>query len=189
MTKEQLEYLMEHRDRLGLAMLRRCIYIARMSYGWTPGQSLPQGRDPETVVDEVMQKYFDGERVLVDDVPIEFQLKEGVRSWLSSIYARKDSKALPLEFAGEIAAEEAGPAESIGHRIDYEKLVEMALDAPEVKKNEELQLFLMAIQDGAETLPEQSEATGIPVARIYEIRKKLRTIIPKVLDQYNKGGV
>ena len=46
MTKEQLEHLMENRDRLGLAMLRHCIYLAKTLYGWTPDQMLPQGRDP-----------------------------------------------------------------------------------------------------------------------------------------------
>lgn len=187
MTKEQLEHLMENRDGLGLAMLRHCIYLAKTRYGWTPDQMLPQGRDPETVVDEVMQKYFDGERTLAVDVPIEAQLKEGVRSWLSSIYARKDSKALTLDRVEEVVADEAGPAVETEYRLDYERLIGMVLDAPEVQKSDELQLLVMAVQDGSENLEEQSEATGLPVDRIYELRKKLRKIIPRVLDQYNKG--
>lgn len=188
MTKDQLEYLMENRDRLGLAMLRHCIILAKTKYGWVPGQMLPQGRDPEMVVHEVMGKYFDGKRTLVEGESIEAQLKQGVRSWLSSIYARMDSHALPLEEAEEVPSAASGPAADAEHQLDYTALIAMIFEVPLVKSSEELQLLLMAIQDGAEDIKAQSDATGLSADRIYELRKKLRPIVSKVLDEYNKEG-
>lgn len=189
MTEDQLEYLMQNRERLGLVLLRHCRILAVKNYGWTMGQPLPQGRDPETVVDEVMGKYFDGDRQFATDVSIEIQLKMGIKSWLSSIYSRMDSKALGLEAADSEETGQLPPDLQAANLHDYKILLKMLNATPEVQKSEELQLLLMAVEDGADDPKSQSMATEIPVARIYELRKKLSIIIPRVMNEFNKGAM
>ena len=62
MTQDPLEYLRENQERLGLVMLRHCLIILGRRYGWSPSKQLPKGKDPETVVEDVIRKYLDGDR-------------------------------------------------------------------------------------------------------------------------------
>ncbi|MFT4176775.1 MAG: hypothetical protein QM627_08960 [Luteolibacter sp.] len=187
MSEEYLEYLMQNRDRLGLVLLRHCIIVAGRAYGWKQDQVLPQGRDPEAIVFEVIEKYLSGERKFVEGHSIESQLKNGVRSHLSTIYGLADNGALTLDAASEVATTETAPDSQATTLLDISALFNMLLEDPDLKKDEELQLLVMAIQDGAESAAEQSDASGIPVERIYELRKKLKLMGPRILTEFRKG--
>ena len=57
MTEEEpLEYLRQHQQRLGLVMLRHCRILLTLNYGWSPDKMLPKGKDPETIVEDVIRK-------------------------------------------------------------------------------------------------------------------------------------
>ncbi len=196
MTEEEaLEYLRQNHQRLGLLMLRHCRILLAVNYGWSPEQMLPAGKDPETVVDDVIRKYIEGERKLSGQHSVEAQLKEGIRSWLSAIYQAKSAKSASYDALADAAGEEPLPCgeprpdEMAANIHDAKILFDLLLDSPAIKKSEDLQLLVMAIQDGADDTVSQSTATGLPVERIRELRRKLKTVVPAILAEFNKQPI
>lgn len=194
MTEEPLEYLRQHQPRLGLVMLLHCRILLTLNYGWTPDKMLPMGKDPETIVEDVIRKYIEGDRNFSDEHSVEAQLKEGVRSWLSAIH-QKAAKSASLDELTEAAGEETlsndelrpDAAAAIAH--DTKVLFRFLLDSPAIKKSDELQLLVMAIEDGADDTKSQAAATGLPVERIRELRKKLKSVVPAILVQFRKQPI
>ena len=193
--EEPLEYLRQHQQRLGLVMLRHCRILLAVNYGWSPDQMLPDGKDPETVVDDVIRKYIEGERSFSSQHSVEAQLKEGVRSWLSAIHQTKSAKSASYDALAEAAGEEPLPCDGpkpddmAANAHDTKVLFGLLLDSPAVKKSEDLQLLVMAIEDGADDTTSQSTATGLPVERIRELRKKLKIVVPAILAEFNKQPI
>lgn len=191
MTENPLEFLCEEQERLGLIMLRHCHIILRRRYGWSPGKVLPRGKDPETVVDDVIRKYLQGDRNFSANHSVEAQLKKGVESWLSAIHSSKDAATVSLEAmtkatGQEVRSDQAQPDSDVMNSHDTQVLFGFLLENSTVRKNEELQLLVMAIEDGADDPESQSAATDLPIGQIYELRKKLRAITPAVLDKFNQ---
>lgn len=192
MSQNALDYLRENQERLGLIMLRHCLIILGRRYRWSPGKPLPKGKDPEGVVEDVIRKYLEGDRHFSPNHPVEAQLKKGVESWLSALHRTKDAGAASIEAITEasgdfFACDEPQPDAEAANTHDTEVLFRLLYDTPEVKKSEELQLLVMAIEeDGADDTKSQAAATGIPVERVRELRKKLKTVLPGVLNKFNK---
>lgn len=195
MTQDPLEYVRENQERLGLLMLRHCLILLHRRYRWSPGQTLPKGKDPEMVVEDVIQKYLIGDRNFDPHQSIEAQLKRGVESWLSALHRTKDARSASIEAFAETAgdthltSDAPEPDAAAGNVHDTKVLFRLLHAAPAVKKHEELQLLVMAIEDGAEDPQSQSAATGLPVGQIYELRKRLRPVATAVLREFNKETV
>jgi hypothetical protein len=192
MNEGQLEYLKTHQDELGLKLLRHARFAAT-SYGWSGGKTLPLGKDPEDIVIEVVNDYLQERRHFNPKHDIEVQLKRAVKSELWALHQRIEAHAIPLEADdGEQSprgyeADCIRPDEAATLLHDSEALFGFFQEHPVVKGDEELELLLMAIEEGAEDAPAMAKATGIPVKRIYEARKKLKTIWPSIMAKFNKG--
>jgi hypothetical protein len=195
MTQAPLEYVRENQERLGLVMLRHCLIVLHRRYRWSPGQTLPKGKDPEMVVEDVIQKYLMGDRSFDPQQSIEAQLKRGVESWLSALHRTKDARSASIEALTEAAgdthltSDAPEPDAAAGNMHDTKVLFRLLHATPAVKRHEGLQLLVMAIEDGAEDPKSQSAATGLPLEQIYELRKQLRPAATAVLREFNKGTV
>ncbi|MBI5818284.1 MAG: hypothetical protein HZA88_04790 [Verrucomicrobia bacterium] len=194
MTEDQLEHLRQNQERLALVMLRHCMILAARRYRWSESHPLPEGTDPEIIVEEVIQAYLAGDRNFDAKYPIEAQLKKGIESRLWALHQRKGAKAASVEAMTDavgdfIAADDPTPDFDVANNHDAKLLFGLLLEAPEVQKSEELQFLVMAIEDGADDVKSQSQATGFPVPRVYELRKKLKAVVPTVLAEFNKGTV
>lgn len=196
MTEEEsLEYLRQNQQRLALVMLRHCLILLRLNYGWSPERMLPDGKDPESLVEDVIRKYIEGDRIFSSQHSVEAQLKKGVQSWLSAIHQTKSAKSASYDALTEayedepISSDEPSPADSAANAHDTKVLFGLLLESPAVKKSEDLQLLVMAIEDGADDTASQSKATDLPVERIRELRKKLKTVVPAILAEFNKQPI
>lgn len=180
---------------IGLKLLRHCQILSARIHGWEPHKTLPQGKDPEGIVFEVIGKYLDGTRNLNPDWPLETQLKKAIQRRLEWLKSEAGSNVSSLD---ELVAddENAGGASSddspdivAANRIDEEVLWRLVNEHPAVVGSEDLQLILMAIEEGASSPSEQSASTTLPINKVYELRDKLRAIYREILPIYHKGGI
>jgi hypothetical protein len=191
MIEDPIRYLMDNQERLGLMMLRHCMIVARRRYGWSPEKAVFKGKDPEMIVEDVIRKYVMGDRHFKSEHSVESQLKRGLESWMSALYKSKDSQSASVESMTEemgefIQADGPTPDVEAANSHDTEVLLGLFMNAPEVEKSEELQLLLMAIEDGADDAESQSAATGILVKRVYQLRRTLQAIYPRILAKFGK---
>jgi hypothetical protein len=193
MTDEGLEYLKNDESRMEVA-LRLFDYaraLLEVKYGWERGQFLPGGIEPENIVFEVFKRVAAGKRKLNNRFSYEVQLKGMVRSIISKIYKKTDAKLetinLEEEDPGYAKVEEAlgvGGTDSAFESEEYSRrFMALAEDHPKVKKDPDLGLIVLAYAVGAEGAAEASKETGIPVARVYEYNRSLKTILREVLAQ------
>lgn len=190
MTPSQLAYLKEHEERLAVVLLRHCLNLLSIRYGLTEFTMLPRGKRPQDIVLDVLEKYQTGERKFTDEHPIDAQLKEGVRSWLSSLFKSSDGRWESINESenyehASAAAHSDSPDKQVENSHDLEVLYRMLNDAPEVRKNAALQALVQAMKGGAEDVVSQASATGVGVKRVYELRKSLKPIARRVLKQFN----
>ena len=195
MNEGQLEFLKAHQQEIGLKLLRFARWLAANKYGWD-GQTktLPLGKDPDDVVIHVINDYLHDIKHFNPKYGIEIQLKSAVQSELWALHQRKEAHAIPWDSEEDdgpnskwYAEGDQLPDEAATTALDWKMLFELFRMQPEVKGDDELELLLMAIEDGAEKAPEMASQAGISVERIYELVKKLRKIHPKVMKQFHKG--
>ena len=195
MNEGQLEFLKSNQQEIGLKLLRFARWLAADKYGWD-GQSktLPAGKDPDDIVIHVVDDYLHDIKHFNPKHGIEIQLRRAIQSELWALHQRKEAHAIPLDAEEEdgpntkwYAADEQLPDEAAMTTHDWKILFELFRAQPEVKGDDELELLLMAIEDGAEKAPEMASQTGLSVERIYELVKKLRKIHPKLMKQFHKG--
>jgi hypothetical protein len=195
MNEGQLEFLKSHQHEIGLKLLRFARWLAATKYGWD-GQSktLPLGKDPDDIVIHVVEDFLHDVKHFNPKYGIEVQLRRAVSSELWALHQRAEAHAIPLETENDentlstwYAADGQLPDETAMSECDWKTLFELFRAQPEVKGDDELELLLMAIEDGAESAPEMAAQTGMRKERIYELEKKLRKIYPKVMKQFHKG--
>ena len=193
MKPDHLAYLDEHRERLGLVLLRHCITLLSFRYGRTSDGMLPRGKSPEEVVIDVLEKYLTGERKFSNDHPVEAQLKRGVESWLSALFGSGDGRLESFDELGNpkhasAALHSDSPDVQAENSHDLKVLFKMLQSAPEVRRSRELQRLVSAIETGADDVPSQVAVSGLTSARVYELRKTLKIIVPEILKQFNGGA-
>lgn len=193
MTEDHLEYLKTNQQELALKLLRHCCILAATKYGWHKDKTLPLGKYPDTIVCEVVADYVEGRRHFKADVSVETQLKNAVRSELSALHKRKEAHAVSFQLGDDdnsprdFATDGPRPDEETMNAHDAEVLFRLLAEHPKVKGDEELEYLLIAIEEGADNPPSMAAATGYPEEQIYKLTKKLRTIYPAVLRQFQKG--
>ncbi len=55
-------------------------------------------------------------------------------------------------------------------------------------KSGDLRKLVKAFEDGAREVPELIEETGLPAARVYEMRRVLKTVAETALNKLNRDG-
>src|SRR5215467_13298336 len=99
MDRDQLEYIKEHYEELGLEVLAFTRRWAFVKYGWESGARF--GQSLEDIVMGVFQDYLTGTRHLKLGVEIRVQLKSAARSELWTLIKRKGTNVVPLIEEGD----------------------------------------------------------------------------------------
>jgi hypothetical protein len=190
MAEDCLELLKNDEWRMEVA-LRLFDYsrkLLMLDHGWSPGEMLPGGIDPQNVVFEVFNRVATGKRKFNKRFSCEVQLKGMVASIISKLYEKKDATLqtidLPEEDAHYGAVEKAlgvGGTESAYEGVEYtERFFQILEEHSKVKKDSDLGIVIIAYVEGAGGPKEVAEVTGIPVARIYEYNRNLISILAEV---------
>lgn len=189
MSGEYLEYLKNDESRQEVA-LRLFDYARELLY-WQEHQMLPGGIDPQDVVFEVIKRVASGKRKLNNRFPYEVQLKGMVRSIISKLYEKTDSKLenIPIDedelgYARIEKALGVGGNESAFEAQEYSKrFVDLVENHPKVQNDPDLGLVILAYIDGASAAREAAEQSGIPIQRVYEYNRSLQKILKEVKAQ------
>jgi hypothetical protein len=192
MDRDQLEYIKENHEQLGLEVLAFARRWAFVKYGWGSDDAL-LGQDLEDVGMAVFQDYLTGTRHLKPGVDIVVQLKSAARSELWSLVKRKGVGAIPIVEEGDddeppssYATKLPGPAEQASSADECKMLLRLLWEHPKVKANDELAAYVLAVEEGATSPAEIAEASHLPVGRVYEARRSLNGIYPVIRKKLNK---
>jgi hypothetical protein len=190
MERSELETLKNQDwDTISLRLLEWTYRILRIHYGCTAMTALPCGETPEKIVDDLIRAYFQGVRRVNPAHPLEVQLRRGVRSRLWAIHRRKEAKETePVETdeTQELSDTAPTPAGETESDDACKTIFELLLAHPKVQKSEDLSLLVMAFQDGVEDEKDLATATGLTVARIYQLKRELRVIYPTIKSKLQK---
>jgi hypothetical protein len=190
MAEDCLELLKndEWRMEVALRLFDYARKLLTLDHGWSPGVMLPGGIDPENIIFDVFDRVAAGKRKFNKRFTCEVQLKGMVASIISKLYELKDATLqtidLPEEDDNYPVVEKAlgiGGNESVYEGVEFtERFFQILEEHPKVKKDSDLGLVIMAYVEGAAGPKEVAEATGIPVARIYEYNRNLTSILAEV---------
>lgn len=190
MDRDQLEYVKEHYEELGVEVLAFARRWAFVKYGWESGARF--GQSLEDLVMGVFNDYLTGTRHLKPGVEIRVQLKSAARSELWTLVTRKGINAAPLVEEGDkdeppTSYESSSPGPDVqASSADFcQTVLKLIWDHPKVKSNDELASYLIAVEAGATTPAEIAEVGEMPVARVYEARRFLNKIFPEIRRQLN----
>jgi len=191
MDRDQLEYIKEHYEELGLEVFAFTRRWAFVKYGWESGARF--GQSIEDVVMGVFQDYLNGTRKLKPGVEIPLQLKSAARSELWTLIKRKGTNAVPLIEEGDeddspsgYSSRAPGPDDQASSADLCKMVLKLLWEHPKVKASDELAGYLLAVEAGASTPAEIAETSELPVARVYEARRLLNGIYPEIRKKLNK---
>ena len=192
MDRDQLEYIKENHELLGLEVLAFTRRWAFVKYGWASDDAV-LGQGLEDVVMGVFQDYFMGTRHIKPGVDIVLQLKNAARSELWSLVKRKGAGAIPIAEEGDegdppstYANKAPGPDEQACSVDECAALLRLLWEHSKIKMNDELATYVLAIEEGATTPAEIAEASQLPIGRVYEARRSLIGIYPEIRKKLNK---
>src|SRR5437764_3371985 len=100
MDRDQLEYIKDHYEELGVEVLAFARRWAFVKYDWSSGDT-QLGQSIEDIVQGVFQDYLMETRELKPGVDIAVQLKNATRSELWSLVKRKGTRAIPIVEEGD----------------------------------------------------------------------------------------
>lgn len=206
MDREQLEFIKEHYEELGvevLAFARRCAFV---KYGLSDRDAL-LGQSIEDLVGGVFNDYLMGTRHLKPGIGILVQLKSAARSELWSLVKRKEAGATHLVEEGDedeiptshmskkqgpvtpyvtLTPFPARPDDQASVADQYKAILGLLWEHPKVVANDELASYIMAVEEGATTPAEIAEQSGLPIGRVYEARRSLISVYPEIKRKLNK---
>lgn len=160
--------------------------LVKRNKGWMRGNGiLPGGDEAEDCVQEAIKRLYDGTRKWKVGVDIEILLKGIIRSYLSSEVKGKENllaTSLNTSLASDFYNSASVHFPEPESEIDYGET--MAAMVKEILKvnDEKIELVFMAMTDGIWRPSEISEETGIPVAEVYNLKKR----ILKILGSFQK---
>lgn len=192
MDRDQLEYIKEHYEELGVEVLAFTRRWAFVKYGWASGDKL--GQSIEDVVMGVFRDYLTETRHLKAGVEIVVQLKSAARSELWSLVKQKGLAATPIVEEGDeeqppssYATKAPGPDEQASSADICKTILQLLWEHPKVKASDELAGYLLAVEEGATTPAEIVELSGLSKGRVYEARRTLNGIYPDIRKKLNKN--
>lgn len=158
-------------------------------YNWSEGTALPNGMSIEDVVKDAVAAFARGERKFNPRFEVMVQLKGAIRSILWNIHKRKGagltSSEEPAFFEAQLDATLDPSAKAESEDFCRTFLDSLARDK-QVQNSSELLAIVKAYEGGAESVEELVEQTGLPVQRIYELRRQMREIAAKVLRKVSR---
>lgn len=176
-------------NQIGLKLLVFARYWAKTHYFWKEGTYLPESKLPEDIATEAISAFWAGVREWNPKVDVVTQLKGAVRSMLWNLHKKKGSKLTTTEepaFFEFHLDNKPDPAAEADSNDFYKSVFEALYEQDKVLDSDELIMIVMAYEDGAETVPEVAEKTGLTAKRIYELRRQLREMKQSVMEMLLK---
>jgi hypothetical protein len=176
---------------VGLRLLVFARYWAKAHYGWCDGRLMPTGKTPEDAACEVYAAYARGERKFSAETLMWVQLKSAVKSVLWNLHHLKEGKITRTEepeFFEPVADGNPGPEAALRSEEFCQRFFELLYADSRVKKNSDLRKIIEALENGAQTVAEFVQGTGLKTARVYELRRQLKTVAGPVLNKMNREG-
>jgi hypothetical protein len=176
---------------VGLRLLVFARYWAKSHYGWYDGRLLPVGKTPEDVACEVYIAYLRGDRKFSPDAAMWVQLKSATKSVLWNLHQLKEGKVTSTEapeFFEPVEDRNLGPEAALRSEEFCERFFALLYADLRVKKSGELKKIIEALENGAQTVAEFVKETGLTPARVYELRRQLKTVAEPVLNKMNREG-
>jgi hypothetical protein len=199
MAEDCLELLKNDawRGEVALRLLDYAHRLLERKHGWSPSVMLPGGIDPQNIILEVFERVAAGTKKFNQKHGCEVQLKGMVRSVIYNLYKSKDATLQTIaitedeEMNPEVEkALVVGGSASLYEGVEHtERFFEILENHPKVKKDPDFGIVIMAYVDGAPGSKEVAEATGIPVARVYEYNRYLTSILREVEEKMKKENI
>jgi hypothetical protein len=148
-------------------------------YGWTPSSALPGGQSLEGLVHETISEIWETPSRLRSDVSIEIQLAQIVRQKLWNLRNRPDSKRVQMDDMSMFPVGDP-PEDTVAK---CRRSLELLYDSPKLKGKDDHQLVVTAMMDGALSLDDLVEQTGLSRERMYQINRELRQFYPTIAEK------
>lgn len=189
-------------------MVRAACYAARVlhKYAWRGRKSsrranedfTPDAQSPEDFVNEAFRRLLGGQRTYNPERSLQENVNSVVESLVSS--AKKASDRTPLceiqDFDKEaptdpVAASPSAQGELKHEAADQEFLEDQRQAFKKMRNalqdDPKAQYYLEALSEGYDKPAEIADLTGIPIAQIYEIRRKIKKQIKSLFGVQNFG--
>ncbi len=160
-------------------------------YGWQEGQMLPNGMGTEDVVKDAVAAFANGERTLNPDFEVVVQIKGAIRSILWNIHRRRSAELTRSHepaFFDTQCDERLNPGSAAASEDFCRNFIHNLLRNGRIKASNELTAVVKAYAEGAESVDELVQASGLPKTRVYELRRELKHIAVEVLRTMNREG-
>ncbi|MDB6026422.1 MAG: hypothetical protein JWM68_2645 [Verrucomicrobiales bacterium] len=201
----EIEFKEANWQSVGLKLLVFARYWAKAYYGWYEGKPMPGGTTPEDVVCDVYAAFHrglaeqnaqpngsgEGVRHFNENDGMWIQLKRAVKSMLWNIHKTKKLRALEIEdpeFFDPISDEKPNPEQELKTSEFYETFFKALYADPRVIKSADLRKTVKSFENGATHVEEIVEDTGLPIARVYEMRRVLKAVAETALNKINRDG-
>lgn len=179
-------------DDYSLRLLARTYRVLRLFFGYTDKVALPCGETPESVVEKLVRAYVTGKRKINPKYPVYGQLCRAMKSRLWGLHQRKENKLTDSdedEATENVADAALTPAESAEDQDACNAIFGALLAHPKVIKSADLTKLVRAFALGKSDENELSAEIGLPITRIYQLRRELREIRPAISAKLKKEGV
>jgi len=165
------------------AKLMRAAIMMAVRYGWTPKNVLPMGKSLEDVVAEAVMELWNEPGRLNPDVDILVQLRGIVKSKLWNLSQSCDEDVKRSADLSQSVVVSATGTESVDTSDEFWRVIDLLYESPKVKGNEDLELVVLAMSEGAFDTDELVRKTRLLRERIYQLRRELSAIYPTIAKQ------
>ncbi|MCC7422364.1 MAG: sigma-70 family RNA polymerase sigma factor [Planctomycetaceae bacterium] len=186
MNEEALEKLrqLDWKEISANLLLAASTFAVR--YGWHLQSALPNGQSLRGVVQETISDIWESPERLNPDVPLPVQLAGIVRSKLYNLAKSPDDDVvrtgdLPVL---DTASATKSPLEETARL--FNRAMELLAESPRVKGNDDRELVVMAMAEGALAVRDIAETTGLSEARIYQVTREIRAFYPTIGEQLRR---
>ncbi len=117
------------------------------------------------------------------------QLKSAVKSALWNLHQLKEGRVTRgerPEFFDPVEGENASPEAALHSEEFCQRLFKLLYADQRVEKSDELRKLIQALEEGAQTVEELVKETGLPAARVYELRRQLKVVAESVVRKLNR---
>lgn len=181
-------------ERIYLALVSYADRMARIC-GWTSGKVLPTAASPQSVVHDIVVKVLQGTRGWDPgkEPDLLVAMKGMVRSDIGHLFERVETERTePINKSRPDGTERSEEDIASGGKTPEELLLDtertklaftaMDLILQEIGNNEELELVFLALNETGKPA-EISEITGLPVGRVYTLKRELERIAERITPQ------
>lgn len=177
----------EKRHELVLRLLVFTRKYLRVHRGWNSDRMLPQGKDPQDIVTDLLEKIVAGDRALNAGDELLPQIMGMIKSEISNLFASSSAKQVSFVGATDKQSNHepvtmATPAAA----AEVNDLFDLLLAHPVVAADTDLGMVVLAYKEGADGPSAVAKAIGLDVKKVYECQRNLAKIYPSIKNALRK---